>query len=1494
MHISLASRLCLPLAALLALFAACSDDGGGEGAVNDTSTDAADAGADSAGTGSDTTDTNSDTAIDSSGPLEATPRPSLVRTQLGACNIDFDCGAGTHCFTGRCVVQCVDAATCSAGETCSERGRCTNPNKSLDSAEDTVGLSFAEAPGRDVKVQRTATSATLSTRLRGATMPAQISFRLEDSAGLLDETALRTAPVVDGKVDFEVPITADDLRAQPTKDLTVRLSSQAGSFTVIIGLEPTVDAAYAGQVILSTFGTVGIPVAFEIVTEPTGSTLEAATAAWLLLPSGISHVFSPTPATAEERWLAQPLAFDPQVSSWVASFRHNYPLGSASVLDPSVTERIQRTVRIELQSDSPGSITGTVSDRWNGLYDARSASGVQVAQSVVFRGNLEASLVGPARAPTAVIVDTSDAPSVAPVSLPALDACADSMFGSAGSPTQASGSGGEIYSCGAAGVSGSAIQSVAQFADAATTDVQRASCALAVAEDSLVGETTGALLLQFFNGDGSTPGNQTFSEFMADCAAGTLGLCRPSAKVLCGRQLLAYAYSAPVVELASSAELVDAYQRVTREAFLGRQLGAFQTDADTREAWLKTSDYPAIVTRALRTFTSGLLTDWKSNVLDVHLAVVGGQYDASGLAMLSRQLTDPAAIDGRQQLLFEMSQSWRGAMESLTLGTQRWNALLSDAGARAAVSDEVATRSLDLYLLAGVASNLNLRAGAGFANAAFGAGFGALAREQRKLILPFDELIYARDAEVVVSSSLDPQDDNFNLLGRLEDEANSAIDEAAGSVSAIISEGTEQELTTAQIRDRLTNEANALRDELITICGLPEGCTSAQVGVVPGCDVKVAPGECGLRIQQVDGIATVVGTNVSDGAAALNAVQQANNGKLIAMAELSAAELRAELAESSAAAFADVIEEWNSSRLATTSTIDDLIATRSALWSANLQGLAANIKRRNDARTQLAEDARADAAAWNQLRLNGVTTDFGKIRASFGLRRSAEAATLAGETIKQFSYAAIAGLQQCIGPTSDPNFIARGAFAMKAAVASTAASATAFALKTAAEDLTIQRDQAKELREANLTGLREQDIADDLVTQNEIDTLRDQAQLDLSTQQMAELQVDRLIEALKERTAGELAYKRDLTELRDRRDAAKSALNDLAAISLRVGQAGLGVSQKVLEYLQVAQRAELLAGRLAVLEEQRQNINQLLGSPAVVFAWANRLSAAESELERAKVALMNWLVGMEYYAVRPFMDQRIQILLARNTYQLEAIAVEMTRLQGVCGGALNTASAEVSVARLSGANLEESNAETAEVATPKEMFQARLRRGDVSVDRRVRLSADVAGADVATRSDLLSTTVTLDVERFANLGSACNAKIVSFDVELIGENLGAGLLPTVNIVYDGTSSVRSCQPNLTDYVAQFGPGATAFGELTSFRSPARSVSVSAGQGVFPTDGFAEGGNRTLSGLPLASNYTIIIDPTVGENRNIAWENLEDIRLRVNYGYQDFFVPDVCQ
>ena len=112
-------------------------------------------------------------------------------------------------------------------------------------------------------------------------------------------------------------------------------------------------------------------------------------------------------------------------------------------------------------------------------------------------------------------------------------------------------------------------------------------------------------------------------------------------------------------------------------------------------------------------------------------------------------------------------------------------------------------------------------------------------------------------------------------------------------------------------------------------------------------------------------------------------------------------------------------------------------------------------------------------------------------------------------------------------------------------------------------------------------------------------------------------------------------------------------------------------------------------------------------------------------------------------------------------------------------------------------------------------------------------------------------------------------------------------MPT--ILYDGTSQLRSCQPGLDAYIEGIGVERTSFGEVSSFRSAGRSVSPVAGIGEFP-----ESVNRSLGGLPLAGTYAILIDTELGENRNVNWDNLEDIELEVEYSYQDLFPEGQCE
>ena len=61
-----------------------------------------------------------------------------------------------------------------------------------------------------------------------------------------------------------------------------------------------------------------------------------------------------------------------------------------------------------------------------------------------------------------------------------------------------------------------------------------------------------------------------------------------------------------------------------------------------------------------------------------------------------------------------------------------------------------------------------------------------------------------------------------------------------------------------------------------------------------------------------------------------------------------------------------------------------------------------------------------------------------------------------------------------------------------------------------------------------------------------------------------------------------------------------------------------------------------------------------------------------------------------------------------------------------------------------------------------------------------------------------------------------------------------------------------------------------------------------------TFGPDDSANRGLEGLPLASTYTVLIDPAAGENANLDWSKLEDIKLKLTWAYQDVFPEGQCQ
>ncbi|MFT6628323.1 MAG: hypothetical protein ACJA1R_001584 [Flavobacteriales bacterium] len=1407
------------------------------------------------------------------------------------CRIDLDCESGSHCFNNLCSRECSEDIACEDGATCDDRGRCGSDNKMVDEPTELVDAIFVESPLPEVFVPEGSDGIMVDARLEGDGVPEFLRYRVEDSAGASDSGRVRRAQVgADGSCRFELPISRETIDNTEGERVDVRVSTDAGSFMVTAVQTPTVDGSWSGSARVTEFGTLQLPIAFQIVTVPEGRSLEDADEAWLVLPNGEEWIFSPRPGLESDTTVSRQLEYDGLTERWVAFFRHDVGEIGAVAGRPGV----QRSLRFELATDGEREVTGRVVDRWRGLYEQRSSSGVIEPAVVSFEGELLLFRAGDLESDLVWTDDGENDPTTeVSVDLPTLSTCTDEMFVEDNTDTpeleyRSYDADGEVWSCGAP----DAGYDVAAFLANAELDpaVSRETCALAIAGDALSSGTTGATILSYIAGDGGGDG-RSFAEFIADCASGATDDCRPSPEVLCARELVAYAYVAEEELPVYGDQLIDWFASLSREAFLGRQLGAFETDSATRLSWLQSTDFPAIVTAAVRDHLSNLLEAWVEGVVDVHLAVVEEQFDAAGLAVLSRQPVAADAIARRQELLFEMSQTWRASMDALTLAAQRWHALYVNGADRANATALVAERTLELYVLAGISYNLNLRGGAGFANATFGGGFGALARQVRQLSLPFDELIYARDAEVVVSRSLDPAADNFNLLQRLRTAALEGVAAADESVAGVVATANETALDRETLQNRLSNEINAVRDEIVALCGLQPGCGVDDLDD-PECAPRVGAGECGFVFDGPD-VSAFQDANASEAGSAVLSIIESNNNVAISMAELDSSQVRGQLAYAATEDFAVELERWNLQRLESINDIDRIVRDNVDAWGGELAGLAQNISERNDARALLLADAQADASQWNSIRISGVNEDFGQLQAALGLERTAAGAQSVGDLAGSGARLMAAGMPRAVGVAVDASAPARAALATKAIMWMSLANVVSAGAEAAAGEVRRVAERDSALRQAELQGLRDQDIADDVALTNEIEVLRDAAELSGSQSELATWEVDRLLEQMQTLAEAELAYQRDVQELRDRRQAAFGLLLDESALSLRVLRAQTAVLQRALEYQRVVQRAGLLEARWHELKTQQANVNALIGSPSVVFAWANRLTQAENRLELAKNGLMEWLVAMEYYAVRPFMDQRIQILLARNPRQLEEIAAEMTRLESVCGGPSNAQSTVVRLSEFIGAADASIDDTSGVVVVPEERLRATLQRGDANVNRRVRISASVSGAELNTRSDLLSATLPIDIEYFANLGLSCNAKIESFDVALIGEGLGDAR-PTVTIVYDGTSRVRSCQPDLDEYVAQFGPDATAFGPLTTFRSPARAISPVAGINEFPTDSFPQGGNLTLSGLPLAADYTIVIDPTVGENRNIQWNRLDDIELRVNFAYQDFFPRGACQ
>ncbi|QDG51826.1 hypothetical protein FIV42_14065 [Persicimonas caeni] len=1407
-------------------------------------------------------------------PAPESTVPLEVNSTAG-CAVDADCASGRFCFQSQCVFECSDERACSGDAECSPRGRCTADGTDV-AATLPADLSATNTPQTVFHVAAGQQEVTFTLELNQPAPAEGLQYRIErgfEAEGA--EELLRTSGGQD-VVDIVIPTGKADPEHDDSQQVRLKLFTPVGNYQLALVPEYPIGGNYVGEAYVDTFGPTGLPLELQIVTQPDGATLADADKAWLVLPVGPQHLFSPlASANGQIEYVARELVYDDFVEQWVARFSFAFEVADAGSGDVGIIRadsgQVRRALRFQLEPGADQTVIGEFSDTWTGLYETLSANGVRTLEDVQFSGDLY--LQRYSEGPSNADISVGDHPEADPQPLdaPPLEACTDAIFAVA---TECD----------------SELDGVAAFESAAPA--VQASCAVAVAEHAISGETTSQQIQNYLDGDATNDAGQSFAEFMEECAAGTNGTCRPSDEVLCARQLTAHAYRNQPNDAASNATLVSRFEELTLEAYLGRELGAFGTDSKLRLEWLETTDYPAVVASAVEDLNRQLLEDWKTKVLDAHMGVLSGQLDASGLAVLSRQTTGASSADAREQLLVQMTQSWRGTLDSLTMATTRWHELLKTDADRAAKRDLVSARIFDLYLAAGILKNLNLAADAGYLSGRLAGGMSILLRELHKLSLPFDELIYARDAEVVVNTSIDPLSGNDTLLSERETEARAELERAHESVTGVIERAQAEALDETQLRNRMANEIGDLRASLVELCGLPSGCTVSDMRTDEACRVQVEVGQCGFALEKGTGEYTNFAAgqqSISEAGQSLLDVMEAANNIGIADEELRALVQRTSMEYAELQTFAAKIQEWNDKRLGGAEALAQNIQDRQDVRSQAVSDILDNMEQRAATHQEAIESTGETFDKWNEIRMGGVTRSMGLMLTAHTARSAAAGLEHTAESIDSIADAIAAGVPDSPDDVGAP---VQMATLLAAKGVSVGMNTAALGLKTTANSLDMANESLQMVQDARMANLQDENDLSTMVTEAELANLKAEARLikQKSANEVARLK--EIIELSQAYLNAELTHERDLDEFRQRRLDFRQDLTHIAGLDLRVQQARLQFDQAVSRYLRFVQRAKLLDAKLRDLERQRQDVNALVGSPEVIFGRANRLDQAEARLNRAKDKLMEWLVALEYYAVRPFMDQRVAILLARNTYQLEKIAEELARLQRSCGGPINEVSSDLSV-RDDLLSLHSATVDpvTEQISSPAQRFRAVLGDGYVPIDKRVRYSTDdTIGSLMSRDPDILAATFFIDLNDFANLELTCNAKVASLGVKLVGEVGDAR--PTVSVLYDGTSKLRSCQPGIDDYVAQFGTGATNYGKISHLRTVGRSMSPVAGVNEF-VDTNAEG-SQTFGGLPLASQYTILINKKAGENSRLDWDKLEDIELRLTYAYQDVFPEGQCE
>ena len=1419
-------------------------------------------------------DTVAPAPFDAAPPLGET-RWVLQYESTTACSIDADCAPGLFCFAEGCAAQCETDADCASG-ICDDRGRC----EAVSDLPKGIASRLPLAPpvtrmGAAQLLTPTQTFIDVAPGATEVTFAFRTSTDTSQSGGIAYRLQSAAMPSLNGRViinneatdhTITLPVGYDDLMATDSGQVDVEVITPIGTVPLILKSVLTVAGRYEGTLRLDGLGT-EIPLSFGIDGDM-GALGTGVSNAFLVVPADAAALFAPValsqlPAANLTKEVRRPLEFDTAVGYWTTTFVNAYDIPATEVFGELAATQVKRSLRFELKVESDRTITGSVADTWEGLYDAAQSDGSKRVASVLLGGSFSMKKTGdqPATTATAYAV-TANSPA------PVLQQFAPSA------------------ECQAAA-------DLLPECDERTSTAGRLACAdglsaVATPSKTLTEVVAGLLAGDLYEG-------KSFQDFLQECAAGTISLCVPKPEANCAIQWKAYAFDAQLAGYSADKErLWESFGNLLLETTGGPQLGAFFVDTDLRRDWLENANYgsTAITSAAAAQLNANLMTEYVEKVVGPNQAALRGYLQPAAFAFLSRVPDTLASIDQRDRLLISMVTSWTSTADAIALAAQRWNEIYRLDNERRAKAAELAAKLGELYRSAAVIIQLHQEAGKAAEAAPIATGLGKLMLRYEALTLSFNELLFARDGEVAISSSLDPTQAAQGVVAQRRETALESIADASTKVDGLLSTLFENDLRNTQLYINLNNAVSESQRNLAALCGLPRNCnplnpddaanascdTAWQGGL---CGFEVAkgnplrrtprevnyeasntPSEAGLAVRRISEAAASA-KNMVDVRAAMIAKRDSFTANYQAFTTAKTARVAERVKEIEAveAAYAALGAARGGTNAKIQAKVDESVVQETAQQKA-IDDAAKKLK------------ALRGASAGIQSGLLITEKVFNRLSATFGR---------VGDFVQDIKE----GVSNCpptsVGLATDVTAPIRCSIQIAGIITGKSVLGLEVANGIAADAAATTREITALSFEAKVAAVETEAnrLTEDYETSiDKIDLEISRLALEFPAQRDA-LERVRDLWLMKERHRVEVAQEL-IEEIRLDRDE-HEFYQELVVLEGEVAKAAAALTYAQLDYKRVVaaatqERAELVRRRL-----QREQISQLIGGPQAVFFAANGLVEAEREIDRAKRKMNDWLVSLEYAAVRPFYNERMSILLARNTYQLRAIADRLSDLEAQCGGATSQQEGTISLRRdLLQLTQPQVDPVSGLTLSPEQRFRALLLASNVPADARMRISVSETAQQIATNARVVN--FDLGLNDFANLALTCNAKIAGISLRIVGTNLGSGQ-PVATLLYNGQTSTYSCQPGIDAYVRTFGQGDTTFGATTSFVVNGRSTS--------PVAGITEMGSPSLSfaGLPLAGGFTLVIDPALPANQGINWDALDDIEIGLSYGWQDVFASE---